>query len=117
MKELLGISINGLENVLMSIAGFFLVLYLITVAIEKKPNWFMSKNLRECLKMEEKFNKLVESRRDSVHHYYWAKSSEEKKKMNDMDKEITRVDGEISDLREKYKLKRASLPRIIQKFI
>lgn len=34
-----------------------------------------------------------------------------------MDKEITRVDGEISDLREKYKQKRASLPKIIQKFI
>jgi hypothetical protein len=93
MKELLGISINGLENVLMSFAGFFLVLYLISLAVEKKPNWFMSKNLRECLKMEENFDKLLESRRNSVHHYYWAKSNNEKKKMNDMDKEITRVEA------------------------
>ena len=46
MKELLGISINGLENVLLSFAGFFLVLYLITLAIEKKPTWFLSNNLR-----------------------------------------------------------------------
>jgi predicted nucleic acid-binding Zn-ribbon protein len=59
----------------------------------------------------------VESRRDSVHHYYWAKSNNEKKKMTDMDKEIVRVDGEINDLREKYKKKRDSLPRIIQKLI
>lgn len=92
MKELLGISINGLENVLLSIAAFFLVLYFISLAIEKKPNWFLSNNVRECLKMEENFKKLLESRRDSVHHYYWAKSNNEKKKMNDMDKEITRVD-------------------------
>ena len=46
MKELLGISINGLENVLMAFAGFFLVLYLITLAVDKKPTWFLSKNLR-----------------------------------------------------------------------
>jgi hypothetical protein len=59
MKELLGISINGLENVLMSIAAFFLVLYLLSLVIEKKPTWFLSKNLRECLKMEESFNKLL----------------------------------------------------------
>lgn len=71
----MGISINGLENVLMGFAGFFLVLYLIAVAVEKKPNWFLSKNVRECLKMEDNFKKLLESRRDSVHHYYWAKSN------------------------------------------
>jgi hypothetical protein len=59
----------------MSMAAFFLVLYLIAVAFEKKPNWFLSKNVRECLKMEESFKKLLESRRDSLHHYYWAKSN------------------------------------------
>ena len=93
MKELLGLSINSLENVLMSIAGVFLVLYLIALVVEKKPTWFLSQNLRECLQMEQNFNKLIESRRDCVHHFYWAKSNSEKKKMNEMDKEITRVDG------------------------
>lgn len=86
MKEVLGISVNGLENVLMSFAAFFLVLYLLTLAIEKKPTWFLSANLRECIKMEQNFNHLLESRRDSLHHYYWAKSNNEKKKMSDMDR-------------------------------
>jgi hypothetical protein len=52
MKELLGVSINWLENVLISFAGVFLVLYLISLAVEKKPTWFLSRNLRECLKLE-----------------------------------------------------------------
>lgn len=42
--------------------------------------------------MEESFNKLVDSRNDTVHHFYWAKSNNEKKKMKEMDKEIIRID-------------------------
>lgn len=64
-----------MENVLMSFAAFFLLLYFIALAVEKKPTWFLSKRLREVLKMEESFNRLVESRNDTVHHFYWAKSN------------------------------------------
>ncbi len=52
MKELLGISIESLENGLLYIAMFFLALYLITLGIEKKPHWFLSSSLRECKQME-----------------------------------------------------------------
>lgn len=37
--------------------------------------------------------------------------------MNEMDKEIIRIDTEINDIREKYKIKRNSLPKIVQKFL
>ena len=41
-----------MENVPMSFAAFFLLLYFIALAVEKKPTWFLSKRLREVLKME-----------------------------------------------------------------
>jgi uncharacterized membrane protein YfhO len=52
MKELLGLSINSIENFFMGFALFFLGLYLLTLLIENKQHWFFSKNLRECLLME-----------------------------------------------------------------
>jgi CBS domain containing-hemolysin-like protein len=74
MKELLGLSINSIENVFMSFAAFFLVLYFIVLLIEKKPKWFLTKKIQDCLSLEEKFTKLLSSRRDALHHYYWARS-------------------------------------------
>lgn len=117
MKELLGVSINSLENLLMGAAACFLALYLASLLLESKPHWFLSQQLRDCLRIEHDFNKLVESRRDGVHHFYWAKSNNEKKKAREMEQEISRVEGEIEDLREKYKAKARTLSFIVQKLI
>lgn len=51
MKEILGISINFVENVLLGFAAFFLVIYAISLVIEKKPHWFISKNVMNILKV------------------------------------------------------------------
>ena len=45
--------------------------------------------------MEEKFDRLAASRRDILHHYYWARSEGSKKKMEDMNKDLLRIDGDI----------------------
>lgn len=52
MQYLLGIvRIESLENGLLYIALSFLALYFIAIAIQKKPTWFLSNNLRECIRI------------------------------------------------------------------
>jgi hypothetical protein len=110
MKYFLGIEINTIENIFMGAAIFFLALYLIALLVENKPKWFLSKRILECRDIEEKYSKLLNCRRDAVHHYYWAKSNNEKKKTKDMDLEVTRMDNELADLRDSYKRVKAGLP-------
>lgn len=117
MKEIIGVQVSSIENFLLGFAVFFLVLYLITLCVEKKPHWFFSKNLRQCLTIEEKFQKLTNSRRDILHHYYWARSEGDQKKMKDMNKDLTRVDLEIQKVREEYHQKKSTLTKIVQKLM
>lgn len=67
--------------------------------------------------MEQKFEQLLASRRDVLHHYYWARSEGENKKMKAMDSDLLRLDAEIEELRSEYQRKRRSLTKIVQKLM
>jgi hypothetical protein len=87
-----------------------LILYAFAVAVDKRPKWFLSKKLLECRKVEEKYERLVSSRKDLIHHYYWAKSENERKKMKDLKVDIDRMYQEILDLKGSYDQIKKGLP-------
>lgn len=105
-----GSVIETIENVFLTLAMVFLILYGFAVAVDKRPHWFLSKKLLECRKVEEKYEKLVSSRKDMIHHYYWAKSENERKKMKELKVDIDRMYEEILDLKSSYDKIRNGLP-------
>ena len=58
------IDFNTLENILMGFTFFFLGLYVLANLVESKPHWFLSKTFLKCRKIENDYEKLLQSRKD-----------------------------------------------------